>query len=119
MSTLKVYEYERCTTCKKALKYLDDKKVLYKKFPIREKPPTKSEFKKMLKNYNGGIKRLFNTSSLDYREMKIKDKLGQMSEEEIIDLLSTHGNLVKRPFVISSDIKLVGFKEEEWLDQGL
>jgi len=109
---MKVYQYKGCGTCKKALKYLDEKEVNYDSIPIREQPPTKNELKLMLDKF--GIKRLFNTSGMDYRNLGIKDMLPKMSEEEIIDLLSKNGNLIKRPFVIGTDVLLIGFKKEEW-----
>ena len=111
---IKIYEYKGCGTCKKALKYLDLKGVEYKKIAIRETPPTKSELKKMVKFYNGEIKKIFNTSGMDYRSLKIKDKISSMSVGEAIDLLHGNGNLVKRPFVISSEWGVVGFKEDRW-----
>jgi len=112
--TVKVYEYNRCGTCKKALKFLDGKKVKYKTIPIRETPPSKAELKKMLKAYDGEIKRLFNTSGQDYRAMGIKDKIKDMTENQAIDLLSKNGNLIKRPFVLGSGFCLVGLKQDEW-----
>lgn len=112
--SFKIYEYRNCGTCRKATKYLDSKKVKYTAIPIRETPPTKTELKKMLKFYDGDSKRLFNTSGGDYRELGLKDKLGSMSIDEQLTLLSTNGNLVKRPFLLGDDFGLVGFKEEEW-----
>ena len=109
---MKVYQYKGCGTCKKALKYLDEKGINYGSIPIREQPPTKNEIKLMLDKF--GIKRLFNTSGMDYRNLGIKDMLPKMSEGEIIDLLSKNGNLIKRPFVIGAGVLLIGFKEEEW-----
>jgi arsenate reductase len=111
---IKLYEYRNCGTCRKATKYLDSKKVKYKAIPIRENPPTKTELKKMLKFYDGDSKRLFNTSGGDYRELRLKDKLETMTIDEQLTLLSTNGNLVKRPFLLGDGFGLVGFKEEEW-----
>ncbi len=113
MSKLKIYEYKNCGTCKKALKYLDKKKVSYEKIPIRETPPSMSELKLML-SYVGTTKKLFNTSSLDYKNLGLKEKLNSMSEVEQLELLSKNGNLIKRPFVLGEGFGLVGFKEEEW-----
>ncbi len=110
---LKVYEYKNCGTCKKALKFLDDKKIPYEKIPIREIPPTPTELKKML-SYVGDIRKLFNTSGQDYKALNMKAKIGTMTETELITLLSQNGNLVKRPFVITKETGLVGFKEAEW-----
>ncbi len=111
---LKVYEYKGCSTCRNALKYLDKKGIDYKAIPIRETPPSKAELKKMLACYDGDIKRLFNTSGQDYRAMKIKDKIKDMTEKEAFELLNGNGNLVKRPFVIDGSDGIVGFKEPEW-----
>lgn len=114
---LKVYEYAKCSTCVKALKYLDTKKVKYDKLPIVDKAPSQKELKEMLaalKEKGGSIKNLFNTSGVLYKEMKMSEKLPTMSEAEAVKLLSEHGKLVKRPFVISDKIHLVGFKEDDW-----
>lgn len=114
---LKVYEYSKCSTCVKALKFLDSKKVSYQKLPIVDKAPTQSELKKMLaalKERGGSLKNLFNTSGVLYKEFKISEKLPHMSEAEALALLSEHGKLVKRPFVLGDGIALVGFKEDDW-----
>ena len=114
MPKVKFYQYAKCSTCVKARKFLESKSVKYTDFPIVENPPTKTELKKMLKSYDGEIKKLFNTSGVLYREMKIKDKIGSMSDTEAISLLSENGKLIKRPFLVSDKALLVGFKEEEW-----
>jgi arsenate reductase len=111
---MKVYEYKGCSTCRNALKFLDSKKITYSKIPIRETPPTLSELKKALKYFAGDSKKLFNTSGQDYKSLNLKDKLQSMTDEEKLKLLNSNGNLVKRPFVISNDFVLVGFKEEDW-----
>ena len=111
---LKVYEYKNCGTCRKALKYLAGRAVAFVTVPIREQPPTKEELNKMLKIYQGNIRKLFNTSGQDYKKMNLKDKLAMMNEAEAIELLSTNGNLVKRPFALTKTGGVVGFDEEEW-----
>ena len=111
---MKVYAYQNCGTCRKALKHLDKMRVDYLAIPIREQPPTKPELKKMLKIYHGDIRRLFNTSGEDYRKMQLKDKLASMSEEQALDLLARNGGLVKRPFVLTDSGGTVGFREDEW-----
>ncbi|WP_374029577.1 arsenate reductase family protein [Bdellovibrio bacteriovorus] len=114
---LKVYEYAKCSTCVKALKFLDAKKVKYDKLPIVDKAPSQKELKEMLaalKERGGSIRNLFNTSGLVYKEMKLSEKLPTMTEAEALKLLSENGKLVKRPFVIGDDTHLVGFKEDEW-----
>lgn len=114
MPGLRVYAYKKCSTCVKALKFLDQKKLSYETIDITENPPTKKELELMLGQYKGDLKRLFNTSGIQYRELKIKDKLPKMTEKEAIDLLATNGRLVKRPFLLNKGRGAVGFKEEEW-----
>ncbi len=109
----KMYEYAKCSTCRKAQKYLDAKGVDYTLVPIRETPPTRAELKKMLA-ITGDIKKLFNTSGQDYRALGIKDKLSEMSEAQALDLLASNGNLIKRPFMINGKSGAVGFNQEEW-----
>lgn len=114
---LKVYEYSKCSTCVKALRFLDQNKVKYEKIPIVEKAPSKKELQEMLKHLKstgGSIKNLFNTSGLVYKEMNLSQKLPTMTETEALDLLSSNGKLVKRPFVIGNGAHLVGFREEVW-----
>lgn len=115
---VKVYEFSRCSTCVKALKYLDAHKIRYTKLPIVEQPPTKKELKQMLgylQARGGSIKNLFNTSGELYREMKLSDRLkAGLSEAEALDLLAKHGKLIKRPFALTENDGLVGFKENEW-----
>lgn len=116
--SLKVYEYKQCSTCRKALKWLDERKVKYEAVAIVEKPPTKAELKAMLKAIEargGSFKNLFNTSGEQYRALKIGDKIkAGMSEAEAIELLAKNGKLIKRPFAIDGADGVVGFKEDEW-----
>ena len=114
MKSLKIYEYKNCGTCRKALKYLEERGVAFERIPIRETPPTKTELKAMLKSYEGERKRLFNTSGGDYKSMNMKDRLPDLTDEEAIALLSENGNLIKRPFVLSGDQGVIGFKVDEW-----
>lgn len=114
MKKLKVYAYSGCSTCKNAIKYLEKKKIPFEEIPIVDQPPTLSELKKMLAFYDGKIGKLFNTSGLVYREMGLGEKLKNMSESDALVLLSKHGKLVKRPFVLSEKSGVVGFKEDEW-----
>lgn len=111
---LRIYSYEKCGTCRKALKFLAARGVEAKVIPIREQPPSRAELKRMLGLVGGEMRKLFNTSGLDYKALKLKDKLPRMSEAEALDLLSKNGNLVKRPFALSRKGGTVGFKEEEW-----
>ena len=110
---VRVYEYEKCSTCRQALKFLDARKTPYQRVPIVEQPPTMAELKAMLA-FTGDIRRLFNTSGVLYREMGLGEKLKTMSEAEALALLAKHGKLVKRPFVLLKDRGLLGFKEEAW-----
>ena len=109
----KVYIYKNCDSCRKALKWLKEKNLDFTPLPIRETPPSQSELQKALQS---GIKMkdLFNRSGRDYRELGLKDKLPNLSELEAIELLSSNGNLVKRPFLTDGSTFLVGFKEDRW-----
>ena len=111
---LKIYEYKNCGTCRRALQYLSARNLDFSTIPIREQPPTRAELKKMLKMYGGKIQKLFNTSGQEYKRLNLKAKLPAMSADEAINLLSSNGSLVKRPFVLTDEGGLVGFKEEEW-----
>ena len=106
--------YEICSTCKKAEKFLNDHGITFTKRAINTDNPTYEELKKWVKMSNLPINKFFNTSGKLYRELSIKDKLKDMSDDEILKLLSTDGMLVKRPLLISEDKVLVGFKEEEY-----
>lgn len=107
-------QYPKCTTCKKALKYLKDHGIEIEERHIVENNPTAEELKKWLDKSGLPIKKFFNTSGVLYKEMQLKDKVGQMTEEEALALLSTNGMLVKRPLLITEDQVLVGFKEAEY-----
>ena len=109
--------YSRCTTCQKAKKWLDANKIEYTERPIKEQNPTAEELKKWHKMSGLPLKKFFNTSGLLYKDMKLKDKLPQMSEEEQYALLATDGMLVKRPMLVGEDFVLVGFKEAEWTER--
>jgi len=114
---LKLYAYKNCDTCRKAIKYLDEKGAEYELIPIREQPPTKAELKTMLASHDGNTLKLFNTSGGDYKALNLKEKLPNVTKMEVIDLLSKNGNLIKRPFLIAGDRGLVGFSEKEWGEQ--
>jgi len=116
---MKVYVYEKCSTCTKALAYLKSTGRAFETLPIREQPPTKAELRTMLKIYGGRLGRLFNTSGKDYRELGLGEKLKTMGEDEALGLLSKNGNLVKRPFVLAGNTGAVGFNLTEWRDKGL
>lgn len=107
-------EYPKCSTCKRAKKWLDDKKVSYEDRHIKEQQPTLEEIKKWHEMSGLPLKRFFNTSGQLYKSMQLKDKLPAMTEEEQYALLATDGMLVKRPVLVGADFVLVGFKEAEW-----
>ncbi|MDE1170573.1 MAG: arsenate reductase family protein [Verrucomicrobium sp.] len=111
---LKAYVYSGCDTCRKALKFLDAKKTAYTAVPIRETPPSLPELKAMLEAYGGDLRKLFNTSGRDYKELGLSAKLPAMTEAQALALLAKNGNLVKRPFLIGKTARRVGFREEEW-----
>lgn len=106
--------YPKCSTCMKAKKWLEERGMEYELRDIKTDNPTAEELKTWWEKSGLPLKRFFNTSGNLYKEMKLKDKLPQMSEEEQIALLSTDGMLVKRPILVSSGKVLVGFKEKEW-----
>ncbi|HRU97793.1 MAG TPA: arsenate reductase family protein [Ruminococcus sp.] len=106
--------YPKCTTCKKAQKWLEDKKLSFDIRDIKENNPTAEELKEWFVKSGLPLKRFFNTSGLLYKSMELKDKLPDMTEEEQIKLLASDGMLVKRPILINGDKVLVGFKEKEW-----
>ncbi|MBQ4260153.1 MAG: arsenate reductase family protein, partial [Lachnospiraceae bacterium] len=109
-----VLVYRKCSTCIKALKWLEENKVAFEERPIVEQNPTYEELKKWYEMSGLPLRKFFNTSGLLYKEMQLKDKLPEMSEEEQLQLLATNGKLVKRPLVVGDGFVLVGFKEEEW-----
>jgi arsenate reductase (glutaredoxin) len=111
---VRVYAYEKCGTCRNSLKFLAAHGVKAEVIPIRERPPTKVELKRMLNLMGGELRRLFNTSGTDYKALGMKDRLPGMSESEAMDLLSKNGNVVKRPFLLTKDGGTVGFDEAVW-----
>lgn len=110
----KIYCYLRCTTCQKATKFLDAKSVEYELINIKENNPNKETLRSLWQKSGLELKKFFNTSGILYREMELSKKLGTMSDEEKLDLLSTDGMLVKRPILITETAVLVGFKESDW-----
>ena len=114
-----VLVYRKCSTCIKALKWLEENKVEFEERSIKEKNPTYEELKMWHQMSGLPLKKFFNTSGLLYKDMGLKDKLPQMSEEEQLTLLATNGMLVKRPLVVGEDYILTGFKEKEWAEKML
>lgn len=107
---LKVYQYAKCSTCRKALKWLEGRGVAFDSVDIVTTPPKKSELKQALKQ-GVPLKKLFNTSGQSYREGGWGERLKEASEAEALDALANDGKLVKRPFVLAPDTVLVGFDE--------
>ena len=114
-----VLVYRKCSTCQKALKWLEENGVAFEERPIVEENPTYEELKAWYAKSGLPLKRFFNTSGLLYKELGLKDKLAEMSEEEQLQLLATNGMLVKRPLVVGEDYVLTGFKEKEWAEKML
>lgn len=109
-----VLVYRKCSTCRKALQWLDERGIAYDERPIVEQNPTYEELKLWYEKSALPLKRFFNTSGTLYKEQGLKDRLPDMTEEEQLRLLATNGMLVKRPLVIGDDFVLTGFKEKEW-----
>lgn len=109
--------YPRCSTCKKAQSWLDERNISYTYRDIKEENPSFDELKEWYERSGLELKRFFNTSGLLYKSLQLKDKLPSMTDEEKLSLLSTDGMLVKRPLLIADDFILVGFKEKEWAEK--
>ena len=109
--------YPKCSTCRKAKKWLDEHGIEYESRHIVEDNPTAEEIEKWYKASDLPLKRFFNTSGMKYRELKLKDKLSNMSEAEQFEILASDGMLVKRPIIVSDYCILVGFKVDEWQDK--
>ena len=109
-----VLVYRKCSTCLKALKWLEEHQVNFDERPIVEENPSYEELKAWYEMSKLPLKKFFNTSGLLYKEMELKDKLSEMTEEDKLKLLATNGMLVKRPLVVGEDFVLTGFKEKEW-----
>lgn len=107
--------YPRCTTCKRAVAFLEKEGVSYEYRDIKVDNPTSKELSDFWKKSSRPLRRFFNTSGQLYRQLGLKDRLPSMSEEEMLSLLGTDGMLVKRPILVTEEQVLVGFKEEEWL----
>lgn len=111
---LKIYCYSKCTTCKKAIKFLNDKNIGYELKDIITEHPNKLEMKQIIINSGLDIKSFFNTSGNLYKELNLKEKLKDMDFDSKIDLLVSNGMLIKRPLVVAKNFVLLGFKENQW-----
>ena len=109
---MKFYGYNKCGTCRKARKFLDEKKIQVEEFDITLTPPSKAILKKALKEM--GMQKLFNTSGVQYRELKIKDKIKTMTEGQALGLLASNGKLIKRPIAVEGSKITVGFDIDEY-----
>ncbi len=113
---MKFYCYTNCGTCRKAKKFLNSRGIIYQEIPIRDQPPSKAELKRMIAKRT--INKILNTSSQTYRDLNMKEKRNTLSVKELIEILATNGNLIKRPFAIGTvngkEVLLTGFKEDEW-----
>ena len=109
-----VYCYSKCSTCKKALKWLDEKKIKHEVIDIKEDHPDEKTLRKYYAVSGLPLKRFFNTSGMQYRELELSKKLPGMSEDEQFAILASDGMLVKRPLLVGKDFVLTGFKQVEW-----
>lgn len=107
-------EYPKCSTCQKAKRWLENNNIEFIDRHIVEETPTVEELKQWISLSNKDIKSWFNTSGLKYKELNLKEKLQNMTDEEKVKLLSSDGMLIKRPLIISEKNVLIGFKEQEW-----
>ncbi|MRG85150.1 arsenate reductase family protein [Salinibacillus xinjiangensis] len=109
---LKVYQYPKCGTCKKALKWLDEHNIAYESIHIVENPPSKQELASLIEKSGLPTKKFFNTSGKKYRELGLKDKIKEATDNEMVEWLASDGMLIKRPIVTDGEQVTVGFREE-------
>lgn len=113
---LTVYQYPKCSTCRKALKWLDEHGVAYNAVDIVVTPPSKATLTRSIKQSGLPLRAFFNTSGESYRNGGFKDKLKELSQSEAVDALQADGKLIKRPFVVKDGEVLVGFDEKAWAE---
>ena len=113
---IKVYCYSRCSTCKKAINWLNDNNIEYELIDLKLKPPKREEIEEYYELSNLPLRKFFNTSGLKYKELGLSQKIDNLSDSEKLDLLSSDSMLIKRPMVILNNKVLLGFKEAEWLN---
>jgi arsenate reductase len=114
MEKILFVEYPKCSTCQKAKKWLEENGIPYEDRHIKEQNPSEDELTAWYQKSGLPLKRFFNTSGMLYKEMKLKDRIPEMTEKEQLALLATDGMLVKRPVIVGTDFVLTGFKEKEW-----
>lgn len=112
----RVYCYAKCSTCKKALKYLDDEGISYEMIDQVKTPPSAEELRTMIERSGLPIRRFFNTSGMKYRELGLKDKLDTMTDDEKYALLASDGMLIKRPILVTDQAVLPGFRQAQWAE---
>ena len=109
--------YPKCSTCRKAKKWLEENNIEFEERHIIDDNPTYEELKEWYEKSGLALNRFFNTNGMKYSELKLKDKRPEMSEDEQLKLLATDGMLVKRPVIVSDDVVLTGFKVKEWKEK--
>lgn len=114
--TIQIFQYPKCSTCKKAQKWLDDHNLAYESIHIVEETPTKEQLQAFYEASGLPLKKFFNTSGMKYKELGLKDKLQEMTEEEQLELLASDGMLIKRPLVTDGTKVTLGFKESDFLE---
>lgn len=114
---MRIYYYPSCSTCKKALKWLDNNEIAYEKKHIVDAKLTTKEIEDIFKKSCLPIQKLFNTSGRVYKELNLKDKLKDMTEKEKLELLASDGMLLKRPILVNRTFALIGFKEDEYKEK--
>lgn len=107
-------QYPKCSTCRKAKKWLEENNIEFEERHIIDDNPSYEELKEWYEKSDLTLNKFFNTSGMKYRELKLKDKRPEMSEDEQLKLLSTDGMLVKRPVIVGDDFVLTGFRVKEW-----
>ena len=112
--SLVVYTLKQCSTCQEATAWLRKQKIAFEERAIRETPPTRAELRRMLAQQGGELRRLFNTSGIEYRAQGLAAKLPALATDDALALLAGNGSLVKRPFVLGADVGLVGWDEAKW-----
>lgn len=112
---IRFYGYDKCGTCSKAKKWLEGASVSFEAIPIVDRPPSKEELRDMWQKSGLDLRKFFNISGQFYREMNLKEKIPTMTEEEMLELLTSNGKLIKRPLVTDQESVTVGFKEDDYV----